>query len=233
MKVATLKTNKGEIRIELFEDKTPKTVANFEKLIGEGYYEGLSFHRVIDDFIVQGGCPRGDGTGGFSAVERYGVGQPAQDLEVADFDGDGVVDAAVLTEADTGTASYPAVILLRGLGEGPALDLALGELVPGREATLTVTGAEAQETVQVAGSAAGIGPGPCPPALGGLCLDLLEPRLVGSAEADGAGTAVVTFVVPAGAPVGATLHFQAVAVRGPGGVDSVKSAPASGPVVAP
>ncbi len=176
---------------------------------------------------------RGDGTGGFSAVERYGVGQPAQDLEVADFDGDGVVDAAVLTEADTGTASYPAVILLRGLGEGPALDLALGELVPGREATLTVTGAEAQETVQVAGSAAGIGPGPCPPALGGLCLDLLEPRLVGSAEADGAGTAVVTFVVPAGAPVGATLHFQAVAVRGPGGVDSVKSAPASGPVVAP
>ena len=64
MKVATLKTNKGEIRIELFEDKTPKTVANFEKLIGEGYYDGLSFHRVIDDFMVQGGCPRGDGTGG-------------------------------------------------------------------------------------------------------------------------------------------------------------------------
>lgn len=64
MKVATLKTNKGDIRLELYEDKTPKTVANFEKLIGEGYYDGLKFHRVIEDFMVQGGCPRGDGTGG-------------------------------------------------------------------------------------------------------------------------------------------------------------------------
>ncbi|MAT68025.1 MAG: peptidylprolyl isomerase [Planctomycetaceae bacterium] len=64
MKVATLKTNKGDIRLELYEDKTPKTVANFEKLIGEGYYDGLSFHRVIEDFMIQGGCPRGDGTGG-------------------------------------------------------------------------------------------------------------------------------------------------------------------------
>ncbi len=64
MKVATFTTNKGEIRIELFDDKTPKTVANFEKLAGEGFYDGLSFHRVIDNFMVQGGCPQGTGTGG-------------------------------------------------------------------------------------------------------------------------------------------------------------------------
>ncbi len=64
MKVATLKTNKGEIRIELFADKTPKTVANFEKLIGDGFYDGLKFHRVIDNFMIQGGCPEGTGTGG-------------------------------------------------------------------------------------------------------------------------------------------------------------------------
>jgi peptidyl-prolyl cis-trans isomerase B (cyclophilin B) len=64
MKVATLKTNKGDIRIELFADKTPKTVANFEKLIGEGFYDGLKFHRVIADFMIQGGCPEGTGTGG-------------------------------------------------------------------------------------------------------------------------------------------------------------------------
>jgi peptidyl-prolyl cis-trans isomerase B (cyclophilin B) len=64
MKVATFATNKGEIRIELFADKTPKTVANFEKLAGEGFYDGLAFHRVIDNFMVQGGCPQGTGTGG-------------------------------------------------------------------------------------------------------------------------------------------------------------------------
>ena len=64
MKVATLKTNKGDIRIQLYDDKTPKTVANFEKLIGEGFYDGLKFHRVIDNFMVQGGCPKGTGTGG-------------------------------------------------------------------------------------------------------------------------------------------------------------------------
>jgi peptidyl-prolyl cis-trans isomerase B (cyclophilin B) len=64
MKVATLSTSKGEIRLELFDDKTPKTVANFEKLALEGFYDGLSFHRVIEDFMVQGGCPEGTGTGG-------------------------------------------------------------------------------------------------------------------------------------------------------------------------
>lgn len=64
MKVATLTTNKGEIRLELHADKTPKTVANFEKLAADGFYDGLIFHRVIDDFMVQGGCPQGTGTGG-------------------------------------------------------------------------------------------------------------------------------------------------------------------------
>ena len=64
MKVATIKTNRGDIRIELFDDKAPKTVANFEKLAGEGFYDGLKFHRVIDQFMIQTGCPKGTGTGG-------------------------------------------------------------------------------------------------------------------------------------------------------------------------
>ena len=64
MKVATLFTNKGTIRIQLHDDKTPKTCANFEKLAADGFYDGLTFHRVIDDFMVQGGCPEGTGTGG-------------------------------------------------------------------------------------------------------------------------------------------------------------------------
>jgi len=60
----TIKTNKGDIRLNLFEDKTPLTVANFVNLSQRGYYDGLKFHRVIDDFMVQGGCPLGTGTGG-------------------------------------------------------------------------------------------------------------------------------------------------------------------------
>lgn len=64
MKVATITTKRGDIRLELFEDKVPKTVANFEKLVGRGYYDGLKFHRVIADFMIQAGCPQGTGTGG-------------------------------------------------------------------------------------------------------------------------------------------------------------------------
>ncbi len=64
MKVATIKTNRGDIRLKLHDDKTPKTVANFEKLANEGFYDGLKFHRVIPDFMIQTGCPEGTGTGG-------------------------------------------------------------------------------------------------------------------------------------------------------------------------
>ena len=64
MKVATMTTSKGEIRLELFADKTPKTVENFETLAGKGFYDGLTFHRVIADFMIQGGCPEGTGRGG-------------------------------------------------------------------------------------------------------------------------------------------------------------------------
>jgi len=64
MKVATIKTDRGTIRLRLHAEKTPKTCANFEKLAQSGFYNGLKFHRVIADFMVQAGCPRGDGTGG-------------------------------------------------------------------------------------------------------------------------------------------------------------------------
>tara|TARA_Y100000590_G_C15633064_1_gene981925 strand:+ start:127 stop:624 length:498 start_codon:yes stop_codon:yes gene_type:complete len=61
---AVIKTNRGDIKIELYPDKAPLTVANFVNLAGRGYYDSLSFHRVIDDFMIQGGCPTGTGTGG-------------------------------------------------------------------------------------------------------------------------------------------------------------------------
>jgi len=64
MTQATLHTSEGSIEIELFPEDAPKTVANFTKLAGDGFYDGLIFHRVIPDFMIQGGCPEGIGTGG-------------------------------------------------------------------------------------------------------------------------------------------------------------------------
>ncbi len=64
MSAATLHTSHGPIEVELFDDAAPKTVSNFTKLAGEGFYDGLGFHRVIPDFMIQGGCPEGTGRGG-------------------------------------------------------------------------------------------------------------------------------------------------------------------------
>ena len=59
-----IKTDNGDIHIEFFDKDAPKTVDNFAKLAESGFYDGLSFHRVIPNFVIQGGCPSGDGTGG-------------------------------------------------------------------------------------------------------------------------------------------------------------------------
>jgi peptidyl-prolyl cis-trans isomerase B (cyclophilin B) len=61
---ATIQTNAGPLEVELFDEDAPKTVENFRKLAGDGFYDGLIFHRVIKDFMIQGGCPEGTGTGG-------------------------------------------------------------------------------------------------------------------------------------------------------------------------
>lgn len=64
MKYAIITTEKGVMRAELYEDETPGTVENFVKLASSGFYDGLNFHRVIPDFVIQGGCPDGTGAGG-------------------------------------------------------------------------------------------------------------------------------------------------------------------------
>ena len=61
---ATIDTDRGPIKLELYPDKAPLTVANFVNLARRGFYDGLGFHRVLADFMVQGGCPQGTGTGG-------------------------------------------------------------------------------------------------------------------------------------------------------------------------
>jgi peptidyl-prolyl cis-trans isomerase B (cyclophilin B) len=64
MKVATIDTNRGAIRVALHDEETPRTVENFVKLTNQGFYDGLTFHRVIPGFMVQTGCPEGSGRGG-------------------------------------------------------------------------------------------------------------------------------------------------------------------------
>jgi peptidyl-prolyl cis-trans isomerase B (cyclophilin B) len=64
MKTAVISTDKGDMKVEFYEKDAPKTVNNFIKLANDGYYDGLSFHRVIPNFVIQGGCPHGTGTGG-------------------------------------------------------------------------------------------------------------------------------------------------------------------------
>ncbi|MDT8368834.1 MAG: peptidylprolyl isomerase [Longimicrobiales bacterium] len=71
-----MKTNHGTIRIELFDDRAPKTAENFAELIGKGYYDGVIFHRVIDGFMIQGGDPTGTGRGGpgYTIPDEFGEG---------------------------------------------------------------------------------------------------------------------------------------------------------------
>jgi peptidyl-prolyl cis-trans isomerase B (cyclophilin B) len=64
MSTATLHTTAGPVELELFDEDAPTTVGNFRQLAGDGFYDGLIFHRVIKDFMIQGGCPEGTGTGG-------------------------------------------------------------------------------------------------------------------------------------------------------------------------
>ena len=64
MSEAVMQTSEGPITLELFDEDAPKTVGNFKQLAGQGFYDGLVFHRVIPDFMIQGGCPEGTGTGG-------------------------------------------------------------------------------------------------------------------------------------------------------------------------
>jgi peptidyl-prolyl cis-trans isomerase B (cyclophilin B) len=133
MSKATLQTNTGPITIEFFDDDAPKTVENFRKLAGEGFYDGLIFHRVIPDFMVQGGCPQGTGTGG-----------PGYTFE-DEFNDHKVVRGA-LAMANAGPNTNGSQFFIVTTGAAPWLDgkhTVFGEVVDGMD---VVTAIEASET---------------------------------------------------------------------------------------
>ncbi|MFG0330714.1 MAG: FG-GAP repeat domain-containing protein [Phycisphaerales bacterium] len=168
---------------------------------------------------------RGNADGSFERLERYGVAEHAVDVTFGDFDGDGIGDAMVITQVDAGRWWYPGVVMLKGLiGSPPDLRLTQTELRQGQPAAFTASGASTGETVYFLYSLRGTGVGPCPPQLGGLCLDILTPvELVGEGVTNADGVARIVRTVPAQAPLGLPVYTQAVVRRGAGGGDSVKS----------
>ena len=109
MSEATLHTNAGPITVEFFDDDAPKTVENFRKLASDGFYDGLTFHRVITDFMIQGGCPEGTGTGG-----------PGYTFE-DEFNDNKVVRGA-LAMANAGPNTNGSQFFIVTTGEAPWLD---------------------------------------------------------------------------------------------------------------
>ena len=95
---AIIKTNKGEMKVEFFENDAPKTVANFTKLAKDGFYDGLKFHRVLPDFVIQGGCPNSrDGAEGMP-----GTGGPGHQIDCELTGGNQHHDRGVLSMAHSG-----------------------------------------------------------------------------------------------------------------------------------
>jgi cyclophilin family peptidyl-prolyl cis-trans isomerase len=132
MSKATLQTNAGPIVIEFFDDDAPKTVENFRKLAGEGFYDGLIFHRVIPDFMVQGGCPEGTGTGG-----------PGYQFE-DEFNDHKVVRGA-LAMANAGPNTNGSQFFIVTTGAAPWLDgkhTVFGEVVEGMDTVDAIEGSE-------------------------------------------------------------------------------------------
>ena len=127
MLVATIKTDRGDIRLELHQEKTPRTVKNFVDLTNDGFYNGLTFHRVIPDFMIQGGCPQGTGTGAPS-----GPGYPFEDEFHPDLRHDG---PGVLSMANSGPNSNGSQFFITHVAT-PHLDDAhtvFGKVVEGQE----------------------------------------------------------------------------------------------------
>jgi peptidyl-prolyl cis-trans isomerase B (cyclophilin B) len=132
MSSATLHTNHGDIDVTFFDEDAPKTVGNFVKLAGEGFYDGVIFHRVIRDFMIQGGDPTGTGTGG-----------PGYTFE--DEFNDRKVVRGALAMANSGPDTNGSQFFIVTTGEAPWLDgkhTVFGEVVSGMDIVDKIEGLE-------------------------------------------------------------------------------------------
>jgi cyclophilin family peptidyl-prolyl cis-trans isomerase len=132
MTLATMHTNHGPIELELFDGEAPKTVENFLNLSRDGYYDGLIFHRVIRDFMIQGGCPNGTGTGG-----------PGYEFE--DEINDHKIVRGALAMANRGPNTNGSQFFIVTTDAAPWLDgkhTVFGEVRSGMEAVDSIEGAE-------------------------------------------------------------------------------------------
>jgi peptidyl-prolyl cis-trans isomerase B (cyclophilin B) len=132
MSSATLHTNHGPIGVELFDEDAPKTVQNFRKLAGDGFYDGVIFHRVIKDFMIQGGDPTGTGTGG-----------PGYTFE--DEINDHKVERGALAMANAGPGTNGSQFFIVTTGAAPWLDgkhTVFGRVTSGMDAVDSIEGTE-------------------------------------------------------------------------------------------
>ena len=130
MSQATLHTNHGPVVVELFDEDAPKTVENLLKLSSDGFYDGLSFHRVIKDFMIQGGCPLGTGTGG-----------PGYQFE--DEPNEHRIVRGALAMANSGPNTNGSQFFIVTTNEAPWLDgkhTVFGEVTDGMEAVDAIEG---------------------------------------------------------------------------------------------
>lgn len=127
-----METNYGTIEIELFMDETPDTAGNFEKLMKDGFYDGLTFHRVIKDFMIQGGDPKGDGTGG----PGYTIPDEASALELEhDY---GVLSMAN-SGANTGGSQFFIVVDPEGSHHLDGKHAVFGKVVSGMDVAVRIS----------------------------------------------------------------------------------------------
>jgi peptidyl-prolyl cis-trans isomerase B (cyclophilin B) len=132
MSEATLHTNAGPIKVQFFDEDAPKTVENFRKLAGEGFYAGLTFHRVIPDFMIQGGCPEGTGTGGPGYTFEDEINQHK-------------IVRGALAMANAGPNTNGSQFFIVTTDEAPWLDgkhTVFGEVTEGMDAVKAIEGAE-------------------------------------------------------------------------------------------
>ena len=105
---AIISTEKGDMKAELYTEETPGTVANFVELANHNFYDGLTFHRVIPGFVIQGGCPRGDGTGGPGYKIKCETSAPRQYHDRGVLSARSSSSAAPASRRSTSTAATPA-----------------------------------------------------------------------------------------------------------------------------